>query len=329
MVTVNESGGFVSQPDQPLYNVKAVCQRTEISAATLRAWEHRYGIPKPKRTENGYRLYSEQDITMLIWLRQQIDQGMTVSRAARQLQHILAGEDQISPEELSLRTADTPVPVRGVRSPESLCQELTEALVAGDQPAAERLLSEALALYTPETALLHVLYKAVNALRTARHANTISAGTEYTGLGYVLQRLTNFNQFGPQPNVLDKAVITIGFSAERAEIDLLILDILLRRRGLPVTHLGADLEPRMLESALAPLNAGLVVFYANDPKNVERLVDLSLTNGYESVPIVCCGQALLTESAKSTHLPVTYLGADLHAVAEQISTMLSGQKGTT
>ncbi len=37
----------------PAFNLKAVLQETNIAADTLRAWERRYGLPMPERTEGG------------------------------------------------------------------------------------------------------------------------------------------------------------------------------------------------------------------------------------------------------------------------------------
>ena len=45
------------------YRIQTVSQMTGIPAATLRAWERRYGFPEPERTQSSYRLYSEQDIS--------------------------------------------------------------------------------------------------------------------------------------------------------------------------------------------------------------------------------------------------------------------------
>ena len=42
----------------PLFNTKAVSQETGVPADTFRAWERRYGVPRPQRTEGGHRLYS-------------------------------------------------------------------------------------------------------------------------------------------------------------------------------------------------------------------------------------------------------------------------------
>ncbi len=44
---------LLSLPDTPRYNIKAVVQQTSVNISTLRAWEQRYGIPNPKRSEHG------------------------------------------------------------------------------------------------------------------------------------------------------------------------------------------------------------------------------------------------------------------------------------
>ena len=36
-------------------------RRSGVSNQLLRAWERRYGLLEPMRTEGGYRLYSDQD----------------------------------------------------------------------------------------------------------------------------------------------------------------------------------------------------------------------------------------------------------------------------
>ena len=50
------------------YNLGSVLHETGIAADTLRAWERRYGVPMPRRTPGGHRLYSEQDVQLVKWL---------------------------------------------------------------------------------------------------------------------------------------------------------------------------------------------------------------------------------------------------------------------
>ena len=47
--------------ETPALRIGAVARRTGVAVTTLRAWESRYGVLRPGRTEGGHRLYSEED----------------------------------------------------------------------------------------------------------------------------------------------------------------------------------------------------------------------------------------------------------------------------
>ena len=74
--------------DVPLFNTKAVAQKTGIAAPTLRAWERRYTILSPERAQNDYRLYSERDIAIISWLKEHVDAGMSISQAIALFRHL-------------------------------------------------------------------------------------------------------------------------------------------------------------------------------------------------------------------------------------------------
>ncbi|EBQ2874974.1 MerR family DNA-binding transcriptional regulator, partial [Salmonella enterica subsp. enterica serovar Montevideo] len=44
------------------YSIGEFARLCGINAATLRAWQRRYGLLKPQRTDGGHRLYSDDDI---------------------------------------------------------------------------------------------------------------------------------------------------------------------------------------------------------------------------------------------------------------------------
>jgi len=70
----------------PRHPVRVVAQRTGLSSHVLRAWERRYGVVAPHRTEGGQRLYSEADIERLSLLRTLTAAGGAISQLA-QLPH--------------------------------------------------------------------------------------------------------------------------------------------------------------------------------------------------------------------------------------------------
>ncbi len=69
--------------DEGKYRINAVAEMTGIPAATLRAWERRYGVPEPRRTESSYRVYSDADVQLIRRVRALCDQGIAPSEAAK------------------------------------------------------------------------------------------------------------------------------------------------------------------------------------------------------------------------------------------------------
>lgn len=68
---------------EELFPIREVARLTGINPVTLRAWERRYGLVQPTRTESGHRLYSRADIdevrTILGW----IERGVAVSKVGK------------------------------------------------------------------------------------------------------------------------------------------------------------------------------------------------------------------------------------------------------
>ena len=77
-----------------IFNLKAVVNETGLKPDTLRAWERRYGIPSPQRTQSGHRLYSQREIEIVKWLSERQREGLTISRAVDMWNRLLeSGED--------------------------------------------------------------------------------------------------------------------------------------------------------------------------------------------------------------------------------------------
>ncbi|HSJ54704.1 MAG TPA: MerR family transcriptional regulator, partial [Anaerolineae bacterium] len=146
---------------EPFYNLKAVLRQTGLKADTLRAWERRYGLPNPRRSEGRHRLYSRRDIETIKWLIARQEEGLSISRAVDLWEQLLAqGRDPLgnpAPE----AAATAPVLVAGETVAE-LRQEWTSACLDYDERRAEQVLAQAFALYSPETVALELLLKAAS-----------------------------------------------------------------------------------------------------------------------------------------------------------------------
>src|SRR3954454_22112917 len=65
-----------------------LARRTGVSPELLRAWEHRYGLLQPSRSDGGFRLYSAMDEARIRRMTTLIAEGLSAAEAAR---HALNG----------------------------------------------------------------------------------------------------------------------------------------------------------------------------------------------------------------------------------------------
>jgi MerR family transcriptional regulator, light-induced transcriptional regulator len=65
-----------------MYNINSVSKITGLTAFVIRAWEKRYSVVTPRRTDTNRRLYSEEDIEKLKLLKEAVDRGNSISTVA-------------------------------------------------------------------------------------------------------------------------------------------------------------------------------------------------------------------------------------------------------
>ncbi|MGY6038200.1 MerR family transcriptional regulator [Aeromonas sp. AE23HZ002T15] len=66
--------------DKGLYPIREVARLTGVNPITLRAWQRRYGLVQPARTEKGHRLYSEQDIRQIGEILSWLERGVSIGQ---------------------------------------------------------------------------------------------------------------------------------------------------------------------------------------------------------------------------------------------------------
>ncbi|MBX3063021.1 MAG: MerR family transcriptional regulator [Anaerolineae bacterium] len=311
---------FSTLSDQPAYNVKAVCLRTGITATTLRAWERRYGLPSPHRSVQGYRLYSERDIAILDWLLQQTNSGLSISYAVQQLMPILQGD-----QELAIRSPLQPIltATTDPRSPEVLIQNIADALLDLDESRADTLITEAFALYTPETVLTTILMGVLDTIDQEVTAGIATIVAENMASNTIKRRITILLQ--ATPIIYSKrAILLVGFADERTELELLILNALLRRSGLMAATilLYDETGTQIVAEEANGINAVTVIFYADNIENAARLAELPVILDQAGVPIwlICCGKGAMKfdvlNGQRITH--IDYWGDDLRQVVREL-----------
>lgn len=67
------------------YSIQQVSELTGLSKQVIRKWEERYGVIQPERLENGYRVYTTQEIMILKRIQALTENGTSVKQAITML----------------------------------------------------------------------------------------------------------------------------------------------------------------------------------------------------------------------------------------------------
>lgn len=62
------------------FAIREVSERTGIKPVTLRAWQRRYNLVQPLRTEKGHRLYSEEHIALIGEIQSWLNKGVPIGK---------------------------------------------------------------------------------------------------------------------------------------------------------------------------------------------------------------------------------------------------------
>ncbi len=246
---------------EPIYNIKAVVQQTGIPADTVRAWERRYGVPQPQRTETGRRLYSEQDIATIRWLRERTAKGMTISQAILQLRSL--GDEAF--------VAVAPEHDYGPRNPGVLTDELLHALLDFDEPVATKLAEEAFSIYRVEEVFTQVFVPVLVEIGERWHRREATVAQEHFASHFVHRRLSAMFQ-AYTPSTRRATIVTAGAPEEQHELGILMLSVFLARRAWHVVHLGANVPIADLLQTVERLRPALVCLSASNARTAQTLI---------------------------------------------------------
>jgi len=282
----------------PLFNTKAVVRQTGVPAPTLRAWERRYGVLRPYRGENDYRLYSERDIAIIRWLREEVENGLTISQAIALLRSLTSGPTTASELERSAGSApdlDQPDTVEllrpeAARTPKTTSaahtnqveqfQEQVKALLLAfnrlDEASASRILARAFAMFTVEQVVAFIIQPALFEIGTGWADGETTITSEHFATALLRSQLEAL--YRSEPAERSGPLILVGCApGEYHELGPLALALLLRRlhRGLRVTYLGQNVEPAHLIESVQTLRPAIVCLSAALEARSQAIAEVS------------------------------------------------------
>lgn len=321
-----------SPSEEPLYNIGVVSRMTEIPVATLRVWERRYGFPDSARTSGGHRLYSEKEILRLQWVKERIDEGMQTGRAIRALQH-MEKEHRFPSAPLANSAAPAtsqPLPPNAGKAMSAMQQQLFQALIQHDTQQAERILGEALALYPLENLILEMVQPTIAQAGQAWEEGRINVATEHLTTNFLRHRLLMWMVTGPPPHKVPPVVLACA-PDEWHEGSLLMLGVLLRRQGWPVTYLGQAVPLADLAAFVEQTKPTVIITIAMQKETAQTLAEWPkyLPEAAENgSPTVCFGGRIFTIQPEwQQKVPGVFLGASVQEGLRTLQQLLHNIHG--
>ena len=131
----------MAERGRPLFSIGAVARMVELSPATIRTWETRYGLVTPKRSDGNQRLYSRDHVEQLRFVKQQVAAGRRPGEAHRLLSERIARGDGFGGTRMRVLLAESKLGAAHLLQ-ELLGSEAFEVLIAEDADTAGRAIEE-------------------------------------------------------------------------------------------------------------------------------------------------------------------------------------------
>ena len=221
-------------------------RRVGLSPDLLRAWERRYELLRPVRSDGGYRLYSEADEWRLRVMKERLAAGLSPAQAAAtvaELEHRSGAQEDASGDRAS-----------------ALGHELAVALEGFDEPLAHTILDRLFGIFGLERTIRDVILPYLRRLGERWERGEVTVAQEHFAShlleGRLLELARGWNR-GPGPS----AVLACP-PGEAHTLPLVCFGLVLRQRGWRNIYLGADTPINTVHLTAETVEADVLVLAA-------------------------------------------------------------------
>lgn len=264
---------MTSRPAQR-WRIGVLASRVGVSETLLRAWELRYGLLSPTRSDAGYRLYGPEDERRARAMQDARRRGVPAGQAAAEI---------LASERSSSRLPGAPGPryaTTAALDTEGTLSALQAAMVAYDVGSMHAALDRILVEVSAETAIKDVLLPFLASVGAGWAAGDFDVADEHFASDLVRARLAALS-IGPGSRTGPVAVLACP-PTESHDIALKAFEVVLLRAGWRTRFLGPQTPVRSLEVAVGVVEPDLLVLAGTrpeafhvDPDDVEAVARLA------------------------------------------------------
>jgi MerR family transcriptional regulator, light-induced transcriptional regulator len=277
--------------------ISELSRRVGVGAETLRAWERRYGVLRPRRTNGNTRLYSALDEARVRLMKRYIAEHVPVAQAAE-----MAMSAQLR---LSAGCAGE-LPDHELRRGR---QELASALAVFDETSADRTIQQLLGAYAATAVLRDVILPYLHDVGVAWEQNRISVVQEHFASHFLQARLHALAR-GWDRGLGPRAVLAAA-PGDYHTLGITCFGIALHRLGWRIVSLGAATPVEMIRVVAEATRASLVAVSASIVGLLEPHAD-ALAELAQATPVViggCAASPALARRCDAVYLEEPISGA--------------------
>ncbi len=311
-----------------MYTIKRAAELTGLSVATLRAWERRYGIVAPRRTDAGYRLYDAGAVQAITVMNSLVQAGWSARQAAEETRRRLAAPalavaaagGAVGSAEEAADASD--VSSVGAADETSDAGRLVSAAARLDAVGLAAVLDDAFSRASFERVVDGWLLDALVAVGDAWAGGEVTVAGEHMVAYAVGRRLSA--AYEAAASHADGPRVVIGLPpGARHELGLLAFATAARRQGLDTAYVGADLPVEDWPTAVAARAAACVVLAVPTARDLRglRAVVTSLRQRFPQLTIGVGGGHQERAPAECIQL-----GHGVGAAAQLLASLLRGRE---
>jgi MerR family transcriptional regulator, light-induced transcriptional regulator len=242
----------MQEPDTSvLLPIREISRLTGVNTVTLRAWERRYGLLKPTRTEKGHRLYSHDDVQRVKTIQSWLVRGLAISKVKGILNSETADDAEAGIDSVWLEYS---------ARIETALSQLNRAALAG-------LLNELVALYPAEMIADQLLAPVLEKLQVAAEYGT---RTKLAFLHSLVLEHFYFGHYRQRQTAKGKRVLVVNLNADDSDILPLILNYSLLVNTFQAEYIGYLPLPELV-FAVEQTGAEGVVLYSDSAIHLGNL----------------------------------------------------------
>ena len=285
------------------YRIQTVAQLTGLSSALIRAWEARYRLVQPERTPSGYRLYSDEDVAVLLGAQRLVRQGMAPMQIVQlpkeqiiQGQRLLLVSDAEPPAAPAPRSAEAQDRTN-LEQPLSIAERIDRIVAAFgrfDREQADALISAPLRTMPTEQVCCELLLPLLFEVGDRWHRGELTVAAEHFGTTLLRNKLMSLIDELRQGEQRFRVLCACP-PGDLHEMGLLLFALEATIQGWDAIYLGANVPiGDLIQTArkLKPTLVGLSFVLRKEPAELRSQL-AEITTGLKGVaPLLVGGSGL-------------------------------------